>query len=107
MGASGVTMCGLCGMFGGAGHWSEQAGHTGSGLAAERQHRVEIANAVLAPFGLRCAAWHDRLTLTGPTGRRLVVEHQGALWPAADKLAGRPIDPFDPELLRRLEQQAR
>jgi hypothetical protein len=34
-----------------------------------------------------------------------VVEHAGALWPTAERLAGRPCDPLDPVLLAELERQ--
>ena len=99
-------MCGLCGMFGVAEHWTDQAGDEAGRRAADRQHRVRVANLVLEPFGLRCADWQNRLTLTSRTGRSVVVDHLGALWPAAEKLAGRAIDPLDPEVVARIEAQA-
>jgi hypothetical protein len=100
-------MCGLCGMFGGADHWTDQSGKEGPDRAAERRHRVEVANLVLEPFGVRCAEWQGRLTVSGRTGRSMVVDHLGALWPAAEKLAGRAIDPLDPAVIDRLERLAR
>jgi hypothetical protein len=106
-------MCGLCGMFGVAEHWTETSGAEVSkaGAAAplrraERQHQVRLANALLAPFGLRCADWQGRFTVTGRTGKSMVVDHLGALWPAAEKLAGRPIDPLDPLVIARAEALA-
>lgn len=96
-------MCGLCGMFGAADHWTRSAGAASALGPADRQHQVRLANALLAPFGVRCADWQGRFTVTGPTGRSLVVDHLGALWPAAEQLAGRPIDPLDPALLARIE----
>ena len=57
-------------------------------------------------FGLRCAEWQGRFTVSGGTGRSLVVDHVGALWPAAEKLAGRPIDPLDPTVIARIEALA-
>ena len=62
-------MCGLCGMFGGGDHWTDQSGTIGLERAAERRHRVAVANAVLEPFGVRCAEWQGRLTVSGRTGR--------------------------------------
>jgi hypothetical protein len=35
-------------------------------------------------------------------GRAKVVEDLGALWQAAEELAGRPLDPLEPELLAAL-----
>ncbi|MFO1037518.1 MAG: hypothetical protein U1E45_11780 [Geminicoccaceae bacterium] len=94
-------MCGLCGLFGTVGHWTDGAG---GGLGpAQRQHRVRVANAVLAEMGIRCADWQGRFTLTGPTGRSLVIDHLGALWPAAEKLSGKVLDPLDPRLIARVE----
>lgn len=109
-------MCGLCGMFGVAEHWTAAAGMETSGTEvsgagpaprrAERQHQVRIANALLAPFGLRCADWQGRFTVSSRTGKSMVVDHLGALWPAAEKLAGRPIDPLDPAMIARAEALA-
>jgi hypothetical protein len=100
-----VPMCGLCGMFGGGDHWTDQSGSDGLERAAERRHRVEMANLVLEPFGVRCTEWQGRLTVAGRTGCTLVVDHLGALWPAAEKLAGRAIDPLDPSVIERVEQR--
>lgn len=98
-------MCALCGMFGGD-HWTEQSGGDGLARAAELRHRVAMANLILEPFGVRCAEWRGRLTVAAGNGRTLVVDHLGALWPAAEKLAGRPIDPLDPLVIERMEQRA-
>ncbi len=100
-------MCGLCGMFGAADHWTEQSGGGAVQQAAERQQRMRVANAVLSVYGLRCAEWQGRFTISGTAGRSLVVDHVGALWPAAEKLAGRPIDPLDPAVIARIEALAR
>ena len=99
-------MCGLCGMFGGGDHWTDQSGSEGLLRAAERRHRVAMANLILEPFGVRCTEWQGRLTVSGPTGRTLMADHLGALWPAAEKLAGRAIDPLDPAVIERLERLA-
>ena len=93
-------------MFGVAEHWTDRSGAETQRRRAERQHRVRVADAVLGLFGLRCADWQNRFTLTSRTGKSAVVDHLGALWPAAEKLAGRPIDPLDPDLLARVEALA-
>lgn len=98
-------MCGLCGLFGGTRHWTDAPGERARTPEAERRHRVEVANRMLQPFGLRLASWAGRYTLTGRTGRAAVVEHVGALWPTAERLAGRPCDPLDPALLSDLERR--
>ncbi|WP_407525071.1 hypothetical protein [Methylobacterium oryzisoli] len=94
-------MCGLCGALGAGPHWSDPMG--GRTPQAERQARAAAANRVLGLYGLRLAPWADRFTLTGRTGRAAVVAHLGALWPEAERLAGRPCDPLDPAVIARLE----
>ena len=37
-----------------------------------------------------------------PPFRRVVVENLGSLWVEAERLAGRPLDPLDPDLGRAL-----
>ena len=98
-------MCGLCGLFGGARHWTDPPGAATRTPEAERRHRVEVANRMLRPFGLRLASWAGRYTMTGPTGRAAVIAHVGALWPTAERLAGRPCDPLDARLLAELERR--
>ena len=96
-------MCGLCGVFGVAEHWADGAGNS----RAEGQHRVAVANDVLASFGVRLAEWQGRYTLTGPTGGSAVVDNFGDLWPAAERLVGRVCDPLDPKILAAVERQGR
>jgi hypothetical protein len=102
-------MCGLCGIFGVAEHWSDSAGGSGAsasgaGTKAERLHRVRIANAALEPFGLKVADWMNRLTLSSLTGKSAVIDSFGALWPTAERLSQRPCDPLDGELIARYER---
>ena len=95
-------MCGLCGAFGAPDHWSDGVARSGP-PQAERRARAAAANRVLGLYGLRLAPWADRYTLSGRTGRSAVVDHLGALWPAAERLAGRPCDPLDPAVIAALE----
>ena len=98
-------MCGLCGIFGVAEHWTDSAGTSGASLQAERQHRARIANAVLGLYGLRLNEWMGRYTLTGNTGRSAVVDNLGAVWPTAEIITGRDCDPLDETVILALEQQ--
>ena len=104
-------MCGLCDIFGIGEHWTDAAASDAARGAlsrrAERQHRARVANAVLGLFGLRISEWTTRFTLASRTGRSEIVDHLGAVWPAAERLAGRPLDPLDPALIDRLERLAR
>ena len=113
-------MCGLCGILGGERHWTERAAHpaifggTGAGAggapgrpraspAHERQQRVRLVNRVLEPLGLVLADWAaSSYVLRTKTGRGELVSDLGGLWPAVERLLGRPCDPLDPELLARL-----
>ncbi|RTL95170.1 hypothetical protein EJV44_12460 [Ancylobacter aquaticus] len=98
-------MCGLCGAFAGSDHWTAGTGTGGSVTpTAERRARAASANEVLGLYGLRLDEWAGRFTLRSRTGRMAVVEHFGALWPEAEKLAGQPCDPLDPTVIARVEQ---
>ena len=105
-------MCSLCGILGGRGHWTESASspevfaaraeaHT---AGRERQHRTRILNAVLGHYGLSVSDWTaGKSVLRSATGRTALVENVGALWPAAERLAGRALDPLAPALLAALD----
>jgi hypothetical protein len=98
-------MCGLCGIFGVAEHWTDSAGEAGPSSKADRLHRVRIANAALAPFGLKVADWMNRLTLSSLTGKSVVIDNFGSLWPMAERLCQRPCDPLDLDLIARYEKK--
>lgn len=95
-------MCGLCGIFGVEAHWTDDPGTSGESRRADRWHRARVANRLLALWGLGLVPWGARFTLRGRTGKTAVVDHLGAVWPAAERMAG-PCDPLDPALIARLE----
>jgi hypothetical protein len=104
-------MCGLCGVLGSKGHWSDSATapavfanrtepHT---RARERQARTRLLNAVLKYYGIVVRDWSgSSYLLTSLTGRTAIVDTIADLWPAAERLAGRPIDPLDERYLAAL-----
>lgn len=98
-------MCGLCGLFEAATHWTD-AGGVGSAPARQaRLRRVALANRVLRHYRLELADWQGRsYLLRAPTGATELIDHVGALWPAAEGLLKRPCDPLDPELLSELKR---
>ena len=107
-------MCSLCGILGGRGHWTESAsspevfaGRTEIHTAArERQQRIRILNVVLGHYGLTVSDWTaGKSMLRSATGRTALVDNVGELWPAAERLTGRPLDPLDPTLLASLAPQ--
>jgi hypothetical protein len=90
-------MCVLCNMLVNE-HWAEQEG----GRRA-RVMRVRLLNRVLAFYGLRLDDWNGRVwVLRDRKGRSAVVADLGSLWAEAEELAGRPLDPLDPELVAAL-----
>ena len=90
-------MCALCGVLL-TSHWAE----SGGGRRA-RVFRVQLLNRVLDHFGLRLDDWSGSVyVLRDRKGRAEVVADIGALWAAAERLAGRRLDPLDPALLRVL-----
>ncbi len=106
-------MCALCGVLGGKDHWTEPLRREGVYVSAadpaarrrERAQRIAKANVVLGLYGLTLSDWQaDSYVLSTRTGKTEVVPDLAALWPAAGRLAGRPLDPLDPALLERRER---
>jgi hypothetical protein len=99
-------MCGLCGVFANADHWSDSPSENGETRTRSRQMKTRLANQVLAHYSLRLTDTGGSLLLRSATGQAFLVPHLGALWPAADRLARKPCDPLDPELIAALKQAA-
>jgi len=92
-------MCGLCGLLGTEGDWSDSIGST-LPVRQQRLLRIAQANRILSFFGLRLEEFQGAsYVLASPTGRREMVSDIGQLWRIAETLAGRRIDPLDSELL--------
>ena len=105
-------MCALCGVLGVEHHWSATPTGAAAGTAsadpalrrADRRHRIAAVNAVLAPARLSVAEWRGTAyLLRSPTGRTTVVDSLADLWPAAEAMTARSLDPLDPALLDALE----
>lgn len=105
-------MCGLCGILGDGSHWADglagpdevQASAVPSLRRRARRERVALGNLVLAHYGLSLADWQGRdFILRSPTGATTLVSTLTDLWPKAEQLAARKIDPLDPVLLDRLD----
>jgi hypothetical protein len=81
-------------------HWAE----AGEGRRA-RLFRVTLLTRVLGHFGLELTDWSGSVyVLRDRKGRSEVVGDLGALWQAAERLAGKPLDPLDPGLLQALRR---
>jgi len=69
----------------------------------DRGHRVALTNQILGHYGLRVEDWGgSKYVLRDRKGRTELVQHLGALWSVAAKLAGRTLDPLDPDLLEAI-----
>jgi len=57
---------------------------------------MSLANEVLRHYGLKAEDWSgSKYLLRDRKGRSELVQNLGALWPAAERLAGRATDPLD------------
>jgi hypothetical protein len=103
-------MCGLCGMLGGADHWADGVMRDAPGAWVRRQARLrsaKLAQAMLAPYGVRVADWHGTsFIITGPTGRSEMARDFDELWTKGEAVLGRPVDPLDPALIDAIEASA-
>ncbi len=106
-------MCLLCGDLVGEPHWTERIVQGGqicsfAGESNRRQarfRRTRMLNRVLRAHNLSV---HEDLSSTNyilgnGKGWQEVVQHLGQIWPAADRLAGKRLDPLDARLLAALE----
>src|SRR3954451_15817900 len=107
-------MCVLCGRdFVAQVHWTDRriedkarasGTHGGSGdyhrdRRRDRLHRTSLTNEVLRHYGLRVEDWSgSKYFLRDRKGRSELIQDLGVLWPAAERLAGRTLDPLDPTL---------
>jgi len=113
-------MCVLCGEFVAQVHWTDRRHEDGVRAAEitigefdraqtrDRLLRAGLANRVLSHYNLGLEDWGggSKYVLRDRTGRSELVQDLGSLWPAAEKLAGRPLDPLDPALQERMLSDA-
>lgn len=114
-------MCVLCWQFLTEAHWTEKHvdvggddsatvdGDVSAGGDRERirrrdwRRRTQVLNHILGVYGLRLEAWQSRhYVLSDRKGSTIIVQDLGGLWPAAEQLAGRSLDPLDPQLIDAL-----
>jgi hypothetical protein len=102
-------MCGLCGVFLTETHWTDASVSPPERGARtrrhERFHRVVLANRVLKHYGLTVSDWQgSAYLLSSQTGQTAVVPSIAAVWPAAEQLRKRTLDPLDEKLIDALER---
>ena len=101
-------MCGLCGMLGAEAHWADAGGAADDAASSharrrQRQQRVSRLNRVLRAYACTVSDWQGQAYLLGTlTGKTEVIDNLAQLWPAVERLSGRPVDPLNPQLLERL-----
>jgi len=99
-------MCGLCGVFLTETHWADSAVSDVRTRRHERLHRVTLTNRVLKHYGLKVGDWQgSAYLLSSQTGQTMVVPSIAAVWPAAEQLRKRPLDPLDESLIAALERE--
>ena len=105
-------MCGLCGILGGRGHWTDTSTNPEVFAARdevptyrrERQQRTALVNQVLKHYGLSLKDWSGAsFILKGPTGKSAIVDNLSQMWAEAETLTGRPFDPLDDALIATLQ----
>jgi hypothetical protein len=110
-------VCVLCGEFVYRIHWTDRhvedrVGENRSDYhryrRRDRLHRVAVTNEVLRFYGLKVQDWSgSKYVLRDEKGRSELVQDLGSLWPVAQKLAGRLLDPLDPTLQAALEETSK
>jgi hypothetical protein len=109
-------MCSLCGVLGAEDHWTDASARPetfGGGRIQrtrrqERLERIALANRILRHYRLTLADFQGQsYVLRSATGRQELVPNLVGMWSAAEKLAGRPCDPLDPDLIAALEDRLR
>ena len=104
------AMCGLCGVLGSEAHWTDAAarpeafeGRPRLTRRQERFARIALANRILQRYRLKLGDFEGQsYVLRSATGRQELVPHLAGMWAAAERLAGRPCDPLDPDLIAAL-----
>jgi hypothetical protein len=70
----------------------------------ERFARIALVNGILRHYGLKLGDFQGHsYVLRSATGREVLVPHLAGMWAAAERLASRPCDPLDPDLIAALE----
>ncbi len=87
-------MCNACGHPARPGHWMDAGLATATDRSRALHARAALLTRVLAPLGVKAHAGAAGLVLRHVTGRSLVLADAGEVWPAVERLAGRPFDPL-------------
>ncbi|MBM4226913.1 MAG: hypothetical protein FJ164_04075 [Gammaproteobacteria bacterium] len=97
-------------MVSGLPHWTEKAPESGSTTETdgrdqrlERLFRVKLVNTVIAGHGCVLEDWAmGQYIVRSQRGRSELVPALPQVWQRVEDIAGRAVDPLDPDLLARL-----
>lgn len=103
-------MCALCAVLGRANHWADAAGRAefswlGNKITrrSERSRRVALCKLLLGHYGLDLDdVGGTSYVVSNHAGRAEEAFRLPEIWTVAARLAGRPCDPLDPELIKVL-----
>ena len=104
-------MCMACGQMFTNIHWSDtqktdENGFVDQGiLLRTRLSKVKFTNQVLEFYGLKVSSRAGGYTVSNRTGRSILCQDFGDLWPKAQALTGTIVDPLDTALLAYLSKQ--
>lgn len=96
-------MCGFCGIWGAKSHWSLKSSNPRifavqsiSERMRERHEQSVVLNSILRGFHLEVRDWGGTQWIVEHVSNGTeIVDSIAALWPAAEKLARRKIDPLN------------
>jgi len=101
-------MCDVCAIFGAGEHWSDfgrtrDERYPFDGILhfrKERARRLAMINRILARIGASCEDWDgEAVAIYVPSGRFQLAATLNDIWPAAEGLTGRRIDPLSLDFL--------
>lgn len=104
-------MCEVCAIFGAGEHWSD-FGRARNAVfpfedikfyRTERARRLALIGRIVAPAGLGVEDWDGEVAAVhDAAGRSVLCPTLGDIWPAAERLSGRVIDPLDDDFVAGL-----
>ena len=103
-------MCALCAVLGRSMHWTDMTGRAefqvdGNMVTRryERARRAALIRPLFDKLGLELNDWGGSSWLVSDrAGNNEEVYQLTEIWAAAERLAGRPCDPLDPDLIESL-----
>ena len=94
-------MCASCGFPAMPGHWTEAGAADAPDRLRARFRRAQVLKSVLPAYGLTAddGGQVPGIQVATVSGAREIVLDLEAVWVAAERLSGRPVDPLDPRFI--------